>query len=155
MLEAIALLAVIGIFFSKKIFHTALFFLAVMLCLAGIYGFAGSTYLFMAQLAVYGGGIAVLVLFAIMITGKNFKSTSFPVSLINVLPALVVLILLLTNLNSISPIGTAEKETDSIVIGHYLSDPYLMAFGFAGFLLLIAMVGAIIVAVHKPENHGN
>ncbi|MBM3178671.1 MAG: NADH-quinone oxidoreductase subunit J [Bacteroidetes bacterium] len=153
-LEAIALLAVVGIFLAKKIFNTALFFLTVMLCLAGIYGFAGSTYLFIVQLAVYGGGIAVLVLFAVMITGKKFKTNTFPVSIWNLLPAVLVLALLLANLKSIAPSAISERETDSVLIGNYLSDQYLVAFGFAGFLLLVAMVGAIIVAVHKPENHG-
>ena len=131
-----------------------MFFLTVMLCLSGIYGFAGSTYLFIVQLAVYGGGIAVLVLFAVMITGRDLKSNGFPVSILNLLPAVLVLVLLLSKINSISPKALNGKETDSQLIGKYLSDEFLLAFGFAGFLLLVAMVGAIIVAVHKPEKHG-
>ena len=69
--ELTGLAAAVGMLFSRKMFNTVLLFLTVMLSIAGIYVLLGATYLFIVQLAIYGGGVAVLMLFAVMIAGRS------------------------------------------------------------------------------------
>src|SRR6476661_3414917 len=67
-IAALAVLAGLGVVTSKDIVHSALFLVLALLMTAGIFVLLSSEFLALVQILVYGGGITILVIFALMIT---------------------------------------------------------------------------------------
>lgn len=70
MLAAVIILSALGVVLLPGVMHSAL---ALGLCLAGVAGvFAslGADFIFAAQILVYVGGIAVLILFVVLLAGR-------------------------------------------------------------------------------------
>lgn len=54
----------------KNIFHSALFLVLSLTGVAGLFALLGADFLFVAQILVYAGGITVLLLFVILLSGS-------------------------------------------------------------------------------------
>ena len=68
--EAVAALSSIALIFIRNVFYGALFFIACLLALAGIYVLAFAEFIAVTQILVYAGGILVVIIFGIMLTTK-------------------------------------------------------------------------------------
>jgi NADH-quinone oxidoreductase subunit J len=93
----IALLTVVSaawVAFSRNIVHSAFALLGTFFGVAGLYVFLSADFLAVVQALVYVGGILVLILFAVMLTGKigDVKVSNRSAG---VLPGLLLLVLLL------------------------------------------------------------
>src|SRR5262245_59013798 len=66
-LGAVAVLAGIGVITSKNAVHSALFLIAALMSVAGIYVVVEAEFLAAVQVLVYAGGVMVLFLFVIML----------------------------------------------------------------------------------------
>jgi NAD(P)H-quinone oxidoreductase subunit 6 len=106
-----------------------------------------------AQVLVYVGAVNVLILFAIMLVNKREDLSAIPgLALRRVLSGLVcgglfVLLLrvaLTTPWALPGPLPVGEEAT--IRIGEHLFSDYLLPFELASVLLLMAMIGAIVLA---------
>jgi NADH-quinone oxidoreductase subunit J len=141
-----ALLVVLG----RDIIRSALWLILSFAALAGIYGLLGSAFLAISQVLVYVGAIAVLILFAVMIT----QSKAGPVRLVfnrqwwaGALAALGVvglmtISILLTEWGAADEVQVAEARDIALV----LYDDYLFAFLALGVLLLAAVIGGLYLA---------
>lgn len=153
--ELTAITAALCMLFSRNMFNTVLLFLMAMLSVAGIFGLLGATYLFIVQLAVYGGGLAVLMLFAVMITGrKNARPAPLRTRITGIIPPLAILIFLV-----LQPIGNNRKPgpttEDTLQAGIWLSGDFSLPFALSAILLIVALVGAIVIVIQKPEQDGH
>jgi NADH-quinone oxidoreductase subunit J len=54
----------------KNIFHCALWLVVALTGVGGIFALLGSDFLFVAQILVYAGGITVLLLFVVLLSGS-------------------------------------------------------------------------------------
>ena len=151
--EAVTISAAGGLLFSRNLFNSVLLFLTAMLGIAGIFAGLGGTFVFIAQIAIYGGGISVLMLFTVMMTRSSNETESNEVNLKTlILPALLLALMVIKiKQQKFSLSTTVEVSTQDI--GQQLAGPYLFVFEYSTILLLVALVGSMIVATQKQNNH--
>jgi NADH-quinone oxidoreductase subunit J len=146
-----ALLVVLG----RDIIRSALWLILSFAALAGIYGLLGSAFLAISQVLVYVGAIAVLILFAVMIT----QSKRGPAKLVfnrqwwaGALAAIGLVLLmgttiLLTEWDVAQTVQVAEARDIALT----LFDDYLFAFVVLGVLLLAGVIGALYLAKRDDD----
>lgn len=133
--------------------------LALIVCfgaLAGIYVILGAPLVAAAQVLVYIGAIAVLVLFAIMLTQTKaaparlvFQTQAFPAAVAATLFGLIVAI---TVIAADWETFTVRVHTATEALAEVLFADYLLPFEVVGVLLLAAVVGGVFLA--KREEGG-
>ncbi len=159
----------IAVLVTKNIMHSCVFLLGSLIGVAGLYATLGADFVAVTQIMVYVGGIVILMLFAVMLTGgKDYVSRAQ--SLLGLAPSmgnkwtysiaiLVSVVFLLTNIKLISglshnfPARTFGNELNSTVsqLGHLLVKDHVLAFEISSVLLLGALVGAAIIARPRKQ----
>jgi NAD(P)H-quinone oxidoreductase subunit 6 len=107
-----------------------------------------------AQVLVYVGAVNVLIIFAIMLVNKREDFATLPRRWIRKIATAVVCIGLFALLGtmvlvtpwSLSSVFPAVVENTMVEIGKHFFSDFLLPFELASVLLLMAMVGAIILA---------
>ena len=156
MLALIAIATALGMLFSRNAIYSALFLVLNFITVAVFYLLLGAPFIAMAQVTVYAGAIMVLFLFVIMLLGAeaipgrpHWRKLIFPVSLAVIL-AIEAFYLLVTKARpagDILPPATAANTTENLrQMGMALFNEYLLPFEVVSILLLVAMVGAIVLA---------
>jgi NADH-quinone oxidoreductase subunit J len=154
---------------TKNIMHSCIFLLGSLIGMAGLYATLGADFVAVTQIMVYVGGIVILMLFAVMLTGgKDFVSRAQ--NLLGLAPAMgskwtyglgifVALVFLATNVSlfmnivKVNAPKTFGNEFPSTVnaIGHLLVKDHVLAFELSSVLLLGALVGAAIIARPRKQ----
>ena len=149
----------------NNIVYSAFLLGGVFMGVAGLYLLLNASFVAAAQILVYVGAVNVLILFAIMLVNKKEKLK--PITGLKTRKLLSggicggLLILLLrvsitTKWNLPGPSSIGEEATDRI--GEHLFTDYLLPFELASILLLMAMIGAIVLArrdISIPSNEVN
>lgn len=147
----------IGIILSKKLLHSALFLLVILLVVAGIFFQAEAEFLGVAQILVYIGGILILILFGIIVTDQK-KQIDY--SLVSEIPAIIIIGLfgyLLVkavqtfDFNNNTKYEVEKTLSNSEEIGISLMSTNLFALEFVALFLLISLVGAVIIGGRKTK----
>jgi NADH-quinone oxidoreductase subunit J len=150
----IALICAINVVLQKHPISSALSLVGVMASLAVLYLLLGAEFVAMAQIIVYAGAVMVLFVFVIMLLNagiEEHRGRSWMAKLLG-LPAFIALLGLLcyfvqrwfSNTGSVKFgdfTGGGAKE-----IGTALFTTYLLPFEVTSVLILIAIVGAIVLA---------
>ncbi|HPT30816.1 MAG TPA: NADH-quinone oxidoreductase subunit J [Prolixibacteraceae bacterium] len=145
---------------SRKILRAAVYLLFVLIGTAGLYFLLNYEFLAAVQLAIYAGGIVILIIFSILLTSHISHKFKHPALANFVMGAFVALlgsgIVLYTLFNHpFQRVGESGKVTDMNMIGNQLmsldKNGYVLPFELISILLLAAMVAAIIIA--KKGNH--
>jgi NADH-quinone oxidoreductase subunit J len=127
--------------------------------LAVLYLLLGAEFIAAAQVIVYAGAVMVLFVFVIMLLNAGAevkKGRSFMVQLLGV-PLLVgLLILLAFFVQRLYPVGTSVHfggftGGSAHEIGRALFTTYLLPFEVTSILILIAIIGAIVLARKEIE----
>ena len=149
----LAIAAAWGVVTSKNIMHSALYLALSFSGVAVLYVLMNADYLAGVQLLVYTGGIAIMVVFAVMLTLRGDVRESNPENrvwgwgaLISTLMFIVLAVVILTNADwRILP--TAWDNVGSAAdISLLLLTKFMVPFEAAAVLLTVALVGAIILA---------
>jgi len=141
---------------AKNLFHAAL---GLILSLAGVacmFGLLEASFLAGAQVLIYIGAIAILIIFAVMLTRGVMgayprTNDQWSYAIVVSLALLAVLIVTLFRFNW-PPGAPAAVPADSIgLLGRSLVDPalYALPFEIASVLLVAALIGSIYVARDK------
>jgi NADH-quinone oxidoreductase subunit J len=146
-----ALLVVLG----RDIIRSALWLILSFAGLAGIYGLLGSPFMAISQVLVYMGAIAVLILFAVMITA----SKRGPARLVfqrqwwagAIAAALLVGLMITAILLTEWPHDGEVHAADAREIALTLFEDYLFAFEVLGVLLLAAVIGGLYLAKRDDD----
>ncbi|MBD2529310.1 NADH-quinone oxidoreductase subunit J [Nostoc flagelliforme FACHB-838] len=146
--------AAIGVVLFSNIVYSAFMLGGVFISIAGIYLLLNADFVAAAQILIYVGAVNVLILFAIMLVNKRENFVAFPNSWVRkVLTGLVSVGLfgLLSTMVLATPWAysaapVAGGESSIVLIGEHFFTDFLLPFELASILLLIAMVGAIILA---------
>jgi NADH-quinone oxidoreductase subunit J len=150
----IALICAINVVLQKHPISSALSLVGVMASLAVLYLMLGAEFVAMAQLIVYAGAIMVLFVFVIMLLNagvEQHKGRSWVARLLG-LPAFVALLGLLCYFVQRTFSGTGSVKFGdftgggALPIGAALFTDYLLPFEVTSVLILIAIVGAIVLA---------
>lgn len=162
----IILAAIIAIFSilsvtTKRIIRAATYLLFVLFGTAGLYFLLGYTFLGAVQIMVYAGGVVVLYVFAIMLTGKTASTTQKQLCIRKRCAALIATLigtglLMFTfasrQFKSIALDNTVTNESAAPIkeLGQRLlssgQDGYLLPFEAVSVLLLACIIGGLIIA---------
>jgi NAD(P)H-quinone oxidoreductase subunit 6 len=146
--------AAIGVVLFSNIVYSAFLLGGVFISIAGIYLLLNADFVAAAQILIYVGAVNVLILFAIMLVNKRQDFVAFPNSWVRKVLTGVVSVGLFGLLSTMvlatpwaySTAPVAGGESSIVLIGEHFFTDFLLPFELASILLLIAMVGAIILA---------
>lgn len=133
-----------------NIFHAVLFLVLAFMGIAGLYLTLNAGFLAAVQVLIYAGAIIVLMLFAVFLT-RNAMSQGNPASRLRASALVTGLLMFITLayvfVNSHWAIGPQEPLSLSLdVLANALFNTYVFPFELASIVLLIAMMGAILLA---------
>jgi NADH-quinone oxidoreductase subunit J len=134
--------------FSRNIVHSAFALLGTFMGVAGLYAYLAADFLAVIQMLVYAGGILVLILFAVMLTGQiadvRITNVSAGVASGTLLLLLVLVLLVTVALRTewaVQPMEAASPTTGKI--GDALLSQYVLPFEVASVVLIAALIGAV------------
>ena len=156
-LAIIAVAAALGMLFSRSAVYSALFLVLNFGTVAVFYVLLNAPFIAMAQVSVYAGAIMVLFLFVIMLLGTELLPPT------NALPwqrplAIFLGVILFAESGYLlfirnAATGDVPQPIQTFgspqAVGQALFSSYLLPFEVTSVLLLIAMVGAIVLAVRE------
>lgn len=152
-LSATTVVGSIGVVLLPNIVYSAFLLGGVFLSVAGLYLLLNASFVAAAQILVYVGAVNVLILFAIMLVNKQETLAAIPGLLVRRLLSGAVCVGLFALLLRVAftttwalPGPTPVGEEATIRIGEHLFTDYLLPFELASVLLLMAMIGAIVLA---------
>ncbi|HEX9829514.1 MAG TPA: NADH-quinone oxidoreductase subunit J [Bacteroidota bacterium] len=143
--------------FSKNIVHAAFALLFAFFAVAGFYVLLMADFLAITQLMIYVGGILVLVIFGVMLT-SNVISVDMKTGTVQAMPAVLLSAALAgmlvgmfwsTDWNASSQ--HAMPETTGKSLGTMLLTTYVLPFEIASVVLLVALVGAAMIARREKK----
>ena len=152
-LSAVIISGSLAVVLLENIVYSAFLLGGVFMAVAGLYLLLNASFVAAAQILVYVGAVNVLILFAIMLVNKKEKLKPIKgLKTRKVISSFIcggLLILLLrvsitTKWNLPGPTSIGEVATERI--GEHLFTDYLLPFELASILLLMAMIGAIVLA---------
>lgn len=139
---------------QKHPISSALSLIGVMSSLALLYLLLGAEFIAMAQMIVYGGAVMVLFIFVIMLLNagsekSSSKSWFAQIAGFPLLSALVVILAFL--IRTVVPSNRQVKFGDWVggtaeAVGMLLFTKYLLPFEVISILILIAILGAVVLA---------
>jgi NADH-quinone oxidoreductase subunit J len=139
---------------SRRILRAAVYLLFVLIATAGIYFLLNYNFLAALQLTLYAGGIIVLIIFSVMLTGQMDQKLEKPDALqvilgfVSVVMGAGIVLYVLSGQNFIPVVSdkiSHVKDIASALIS-YGKNGYALPFEVISLLLLAAMVAAIILA---------
>ncbi|MEA1980631.1 MAG: NADH-quinone oxidoreductase subunit J [candidate division Zixibacteria bacterium] len=151
-LSAVILISGFMVVTLKNIFHCALFLVLCLFSVAGIFLLLNAEFLAAAQVLIYVGAVAILMIFAIMLTSqiasKKISQTNenrivgFFVCLVFALSAII----LISNTKVWRYTDQALPSDNILNLGGTLMTDFVLPFEVVSILLLAAMIGAIVLA---------
>ena len=159
---AIAVLASVGVVGQRNPMHSVMLLIASFGALAGLYVLLDAPFTAVTQIIIYAGAIMVLFLFVVMLLNAHTEDESIPAALgphAMKLGALFSVVLAFELALALSGLGLASFSTDPAAraavsnvatIGSVLFTTYSFAFEATSILILVAMVGAVVIA-GKPR----
>jgi NAD(P)H-quinone oxidoreductase subunit 6 len=151
-LSALMLGSALGVVLFANIVYSAFLLGGVFISIAGLYILLNADFVSAAQVLVYIGAVNVLILFAIMLVNKREDFKPLKNSWVRQGSTVLVcagLFALLSAISIVTPwkIATVTPLTSSLVpiAQHFFTD-FLLPFELASVLLLMAMIGAIVLA---------
>lgn len=145
--------AALGVVLLSNIVYSAFLLGGVFISIAGLYILLNASFVAAAQVLIYVGAVNVLILFAIMLVNKREDFTPLPNAWVRRgLTALVCLGLfaLLSGMVLSTPwilnTGPIAGDAALVLIGQHFFTDFLLPFELASVLLLMALIGAIVLA---------
>ncbi len=152
---AVAVACAINLVLQTHPISSALSLVGVMISLAVLYLLLGGTFIAAAQVIVYAGAVMVLFIFVIMLLNASGESAARRKHVMPVIVALPLLLMLIGLL--VGVVVTQVPSGDVVRFGSFSGgDPasfgramftrYLLPFEVTSVLILIAIVGAVVLA---------
>jgi NADH-quinone oxidoreductase subunit J len=142
----------------RNIVHGAIFLITALLATAGIFLQLDAQFLFVVQIILYVGGIMVLFVFVIMLVNLDvslrqiqFNRQKWVAGILALVLAAQVFFALWLGRSAIRLPAHAERITpkNTEAVGEALFQHYMLPFEIASVLLLVAMIGAVVMAKRR------
>ena len=159
----VAVVSGVLVIFARNPVHSVLWLILAFFSAAGLFVLLGAEFVAMLLVIVYVGAVAVLFLFVVMMLDVDFAELRAGMARYLPVGLLIGLILLvqlgfafgaweisdtaLSLRQAVTP-SPAEVE-NTAALGQLLYTKYVLLFQLAGLVLLVAMVGAIVLTMHK------
>ena len=163
LLASVAVIASILVIAQRNPIYSVLLLIASFGALSGLYVLLDAPFAAVIQIIVYAGAIMVLFLFVVMLLNAPHEETEHDLRLhpltrsgpmgFGVVLALVLIAELGLALGAGPDSGAfAGRSTSSVAaIGRALFTEYAFAFEVTSILILVAMVGAVVLARKEPR----
>ena len=155
----------IGVITRRNAVHSAILLIGTLMSVAGIYVLLEAEFLAAVQVLVYAGGVMVLFLFVILLVdleqrGRKDAAPRKPVSRAAIAIGALATGLLLVAMLAVflrQSLGEASGATEALrahggnlgAVSMSLFRWYVLPFELASVLLLVAMIGAVVLARFK------
>ena len=146
----------------KNPVHSVLCMLVLFLHIAALYLFLNAEFLAAIQIIVYAGAILVLFLFVIMMLNlkkeeivKKYQ-VQWPFGALIGIMLASFLVLILGNITVLPSLGkysieAIKSEGSMMTVGKVLYTEFLLPFEIASIVLLVAIIGAVVLAKKRIE----
>lgn len=144
----------LGVVLFSNIVYSAFLLCGVFTSIAGLYLLLNADFVAAAQVLIYVGAVNVLILFAIMLVNKREEFRTIPNAWVRQVATAVVCVGLFALLSTmvlstpwaiVATTGAAAESSIVTIAKHFFTD-FLLPFELASVFLLMAMVGAIVLA---------
>ncbi|WDL95213.1 NADH-quinone oxidoreductase subunit J [Alicyclobacillus sp. ALC3] len=146
----------------RKVVYMALSIGGVFISCSLIYFMLGAEFVGIAQVAIYAGAITILILFAIMLTNHEAVEPPQKASFHNVAAAIGSILLAAVLFFTIRSVAWPKASSTVNINGAGNSNPvaigiamfrgYAVPFELVSLLLIVALVGAVILAQERKED---
>ena len=164
-LAFVAILAALVVISHRQPVYSALSLVVTMLCIAFLFLLLQSEFLWVIQITVYAGAVMVLFLFVIMLLDlrREERPWHLPANRLQVGLGVLLALALLAELVVVAvavraPAGRGSFPPEVVaargntqLIGRLLYTEYVFPFEVTSVILLVAMVGAIVMAKKRFE----
>ena len=157
LLGIVAVIAALGMLIARNPVTSALWLILTLVCVAGLFLTLNAEFIAVVQVLVYAGAIMVLFLFVIMLLNLSAlpslervdwkKAAGFVLGVV-ILAQLVFIAATGTEALP-EPVTEAAQKGSALEIATELFTRYALAFEVIGVLLLVATVGAVMLAQRK------
>ena len=153
-LAVVSVSTALAVVLMRDVFRAALFLVLCFFSVAGIYVTLSADFLAGAQVLIYVGAIAVLIIFVIMLTRESRQGSPsgrlrLPAILIGLFFLITMLFVVLNTDWHVVAEPPAESATTAIAQALFSEDGFVLAFEIAAALLLAAVIGAIALVRDK------
>jgi NADH-quinone oxidoreductase subunit J len=153
-LAVLSIGSALGVILRKNAVHSAIFLIFTLLAQAGLYLMLYAPFVAGVQIILYAGGIMVLFLFVIMLVNleRSLKEEQFNRqwivgTLVAALFGALVFVVYRNGAGSFPRAFAVLQETSNTQdVGAMLYRNYMLPFEVASLLLLVAIVGAVVMA---------
>jgi NADH-quinone oxidoreductase subunit J len=157
-LAAIAMLGAISLILQRHPIHSALSLIVVMVALAGLYLLMGAEFVAAVQIIVYGGAIMVLFVFVIMLLNAGVEERTnmskmagwaglpLAIALMGFLAAAVA-----RSTDRVQAVAQSGAPVPTKVVAGLLFQEFVYPFELTSFLILVAIIGAIVLAQREKQ----
>lgn len=159
---ALSVGAAVGVVTARIAVHSALFLLVHFVTLAILYITLDAQFLGAAQVIVYAGGIVILILFVLMLVGSEKLDTRaayrtwVPYAGIGLGVVLVAALSFAMLQAPLTPAAVPANEGGTpYVLGVYLYSQGILLVELTAVLLLVALLGALLLARRPQEENVN
>jgi NADH-quinone oxidoreductase subunit J len=143
--------------FSRNIVRAAFALLFTFFGVVGLYIFLLADFIAITQLLIYVGGIMVLILFGVMLTSHQINVDA-KTGTVQTLPAILIAACIGSGLVWVFWVTDWKVsqqlpvvETTASKIGELLLTKYLLPFEVASIVLLVALIGAAMIARREKK----
>ena len=145
----------LGVVATRNVVHAALALLLSLLAVAGIYLILFAEFLAIVQVLIYGGAITIVLLFAIMLTRtaeypRITDNRQWPLA---AAAAAATLAVLAGSFWTKVVVGTEPHSPALTDLANSLFTRWAIPFEVASLVLLVALIGAIIIARESEEGN--
>lgn len=157
-LAVVMLISALGVVTAGNIVYAALFFIAALAGVAGVYLILAVEFIALVQLLIYGSAVVILILFALMLTRARERPQALfgrarPLGIAAAAGLLAALIGGIVATHWISPSAGADIQPVALQqIGDVIFTVWIVPFIIVGVLLSIALDGAIMLASPDEES---
>ena len=145
----------LGVVATRNVVHASLALLLSLLAVAGIYLILFAEFLAIVQVLIYGGAITIVLLFAIMLTRtaeypRITDNRQWPLAAV---AAVFMLAVLAGAFWTKTSAGTEPHSPALTDLANSLFTRWAIPFEVASLVLLVALIGAIIIARESEEGN--
>lgn len=140
----------------KKVIHMVVAAVFTFISIAGLYVTLSAEFVAAVQILIYSGAITIMILFGIMLTKHNDEEQQKPNKwrhlfiFLGIFTVAVTVYLGIYDLNiPVEQVALHESNTEQIGISLY--SKYVIPFELTSVLLLVALVGAVILAKREDK----
>ncbi|WP_297590384.1 NADH-quinone oxidoreductase subunit J [uncultured Mobiluncus sp.] len=148
--SALALIAALGVALSNRAVHAAVYMVAMMVCVAGIYFSVGAEFLGAVQIVVYTGAIMMMFLFVIMLVGvqavdspRDSKVVTVAVAVLLVVAFGIMAIVAAANTTVNGAPAQPSGDPNPVRLASEVINTYYAPLEMVATLLIVAAVGAM------------